>query len=62
MRARTRLKLAIAFLLVTGSLVSAQQQLGPEQPSTPRHQVELKNKAPVSKDILKVKLATVAWR
>jgi len=56
MRTRTRLNLAIAFLLVTGSLISAQQQLGPEQPSTPRNQVELKNKAPVSKDILKVKL------
>jgi predicted Zn-dependent peptidase len=33
-----------------------QQQLGPEQPSTPRNQVDLKNRAPVSKDILKVKL------
>ena len=56
MRIRTRLQLVISLLLVTGSLVSAQQQLGPEQPSTPRNQVELKNKAPVSKDILKVKL------
>lgn len=56
MRVRTRMKLAIALLLVTGSLVSAQQQLGPEQPSTPRNQVDLKNRAPVSKDILKVKL------
>src|SRR5438477_12039821 len=57
MRTRIKLKLVLAFLLTTGSLASAQQQqLGPEQPSTPRNQVELKNKAPVSKDILKVKL------
>jgi len=56
MRAHIRMKLAIALLMVTASLVSAQQQLGPEQPSTPRNQVDLKNKAPVSKEILKVKL------
>jgi predicted Zn-dependent peptidase len=56
MRIDTRLKLSIALLLTTTSLATAQQQLGPEQPSTPRNQVELKNKAPVSKDILKVKL------
>lgn len=57
MRTNIKLKLAIALLLTTGTLVSAQQQqLGPEQPSTPRNQVEFKNKAPVSKDILKVKL------
>jgi len=56
MLVHTRLKLATLLLLVTASLVSAQQQLGPEQPSTPRNQVDLKNKAPVSKDILKVKL------
>jgi len=56
MRARTNRKLVLALLLVSGSLASAQQQLGPEQPGTPRNQVELKNKAPVSKDILKVKL------
>ena len=56
MRAHTQLKLAIALVLAAASLASAQQQLGPEQPSTPRNQVELKGKAPVSKDILKVKL------
>jgi len=56
MRAKTKLKLSIASLLATVSLASAQQQLGPEQPSTPRNQVELKGKAPVSKDVLKVKL------
>ena len=56
MRAHFRMKLAVTLLMVTGSFVSAQQQLGPEQPSTPRNQVDLKNRAPVSKDILKVKL------
>ena len=56
MRAHIRLKLAAALLLATGSLVSAQQQLGPEQPATPRNQVDLKNRAPVSREILKVKL------
>jgi len=56
MRAFTRLKFVTLLLLITGSFVSAQQQLGPEQPSTPRNQVDLKNRAPVSKDILKVKL------
>jgi zinc protease len=57
MRRRTRMKFAGTLLMVMGSLVYAQQTtLGPEQPSTPRNQVELKNKAPVSKDILKVKL------
>src|SRR5207247_1684547 len=56
MRAYTKLKLTIALIFLSGCLASAQQQLGPEQPSTPRNQVELKNKAPVSKDILRVKL------
>jgi len=48
MRAHIRLKLAISVLLATASLVSAQQQ--------PGNQVDLKNRAPVSKEILKVKL------
>ncbi len=57
MQRRMIMHIAAIFLLSTASLVSAaQQQLGPEQPSTPRNQVELKNKAPVSKEILKVKL------
>jgi hypothetical protein len=56
MRFATKLKFAASLLLVSASLVSAQQQLGPEKPATPRNQVELKNKAPVSRDILKVKL------
>src|SRR5262245_44866999 len=57
MRRRTAMQLTVGLLLSTVSLISAgQQQQGPEQPSTPRNQVELKNKAPVSKEILKVKL------
>lgn len=57
MRTNIKLKLGIAVLLATSSMASAQQQqLGPEQPSTPSNQVELKKRAPVSKDILKVKL------
>jgi predicted Zn-dependent peptidase len=51
-----RTKLAAALLFLTGALVSAQQRGPAEQPTTPRNQVELKNKAPVSKEILKVKL------
>jgi len=56
MRTRTAIQLAISLLLTAGSLVTAQQRGEPEQPVTPRNQVELKNRAPVSKDILKVKL------
>ena len=56
MRARSSIQLALCLLLSAASLVSARQRGEPEQPVTPRNQVELKNKAPVSKDILKVKL------
>jgi predicted Zn-dependent peptidase len=56
MRTRIAIQLAISLLLSATCLVTAQQRGEPEQPSTPRNQVELKNKAPVSKEILKVKL------
>src|SRR5262245_55456181 len=51
MQRRNVLKLVVVFFLFGNLIASAQEQLNP-----PKSQVELKNLAPVSKDLLKVSL------